>query len=145
MELFKVNRKQAIAGDVGRVGLMNNGYSIRTLLIILVLFFMACDSSNANGPQGQARVKQLIENGALVGDVRTQQEYDSGHFPNALHIPVAAIPQRLDEFGTDKDRPIVLYCLSGARSGQAKAFLEAKGYRNVVNAGGINDMPDVAL
>ena len=74
MGFFKINRKQINVSDAGRAGFMYHGYSIRTLLIILVLFFMACDSSNANGPQGQARVKQLIENGALVVDVRTQQE-----------------------------------------------------------------------
>lgn len=76
------------------------------------------------------------ENAVLV-DVREAPEYEAGHIPNALHIPLAGIAdakplQKL------KEKPVVLYCRSGQRSMQAGSKLRAQGFTQLYNlAGGI--------
>lgn len=70
-------------------------------------------------------------------DVRTKAEYDEGHVPGALLIPLNQIEQEIEKTAADKDAKIILYCRSGNRSGQAQAALERMGYTNVSNAGGV--------
>ncbi|HBS07038.1 MAG TPA: rhodanese-like domain-containing protein [Leptospiraceae bacterium] len=85
-------------------------------------------------------VKTMIENGALVLDVRSPMEYNMGHYPDALNIPITELQKRLDEVGP-KDRAVVVYCASGSRSETARNFLKSMGYENVINAGGLSNMP----
>ncbi len=70
-------------------------------------------------------------------DVRTVQEYESGHLPGARNISFDHIGERISEITTNKNAAIRLYCQSGRRSGVAKQTLEKLGYVNVVNAGGV--------
>lgn len=84
-------------------------------------------------------VKQKLAAGATVVDVRTAQEFRGGAYPGARNIPVQEIAHRLGEI--PKDRPVVLYCASGVRSGSAAKILQRAGYPDVVNAGGLGDMP----
>lgn len=81
-----------------------------------------------------------IKNGALVLDVRSVDEYEDDHYPDALNIPLDQLQGRMAELG-DKGRSIVVYCLSGARSAYAARILKASGFADVLNAGGIDDMP----
>ncbi len=81
-----------------------------------------------------------IKAGAKVIDVRTTEEFNEEHYPNALNIPVDQIRQRLTEFG-EKNAPIVVYCASGSRSAFAARLLKSAGYTDVINAGGLEDMP----
>ena len=81
-----------------------------------------------------------IKTGAKIIDVRTAEEFSEEHYPDALNIPVDQIRQRLNEVG-DKNSPIVLYCASGSRSAFATRMLKSAGYTDVVNAGGLDDMP----
>lgn len=69
---------------------------------------------------------------AVLLDVRTPEEYRSGHVPGAANLPL----DRLGELNLPKNRPIFAYCLSGARSAQACAWLKRKGYE-ATNLGGI--------
>ena len=70
-------------------------------------------------------------------DVREEWEYEEDNL-GALNIPLGALPHQLDEIDKYKDQEIVVHCRSGARSGNAKKFLETKGYRKVRNMlGGI--------
>ena len=90
-----------------------------------------------------AKARELMARGALVVDVREAVEWDSGHLPQARHIPAGDIGQRLAEIeqaAGGKDRPIVLHCASGRRSGKVKTTLEAAGFTNVVNGGGYGDL-----
>jgi phage shock protein E len=86
-------------------------------------------------------IEALIESGAVVVDVRTEEEFEEEHYPNAICIPVNEIAQRAAEIG-QKDRPVVLYCASGARSAYAARILKSLGFSKVVNAGGLYDMPN---
>ncbi len=83
---------------------------------------------------------QKIDQGALLVDVRTPGEYNAGHLPNAKLIPVDEVEKRLSEFGSDKSRPIVVYCKSGGRSGRAESILLANGYTDVTNGGGYQQL-----
>jgi phage shock protein E len=81
-----------------------------------------------------------IKAGAAVVDVRTAEEFEEEHYPNALNIPVDQIQKRMADVA-DKKTPIVLYCASGARSAYAAQLFRLAGYSDVTNAGGLEDMP----
>ncbi len=85
-------------------------------------------------------IMDLIRNGAKVVDVRSAEEFEDEHYPDAVNIPVNELPARAKELG-EHDTPLVLYCASGARSGYAARLLAGAGYKKVVNAGGLYDMP----
>ncbi|MFQ3620727.1 MAG: rhodanese-like domain-containing protein [Spirochaetales bacterium] len=86
-------------------------------------------------------LKEKIKAGALVVDVRTVEEFEDEAYPGAINIPVGELMNRLDELGP-KDRPIILYCATGSRSALAAKLLKAYGFRDVINAGGLYDMPE---
>ena len=69
-----------------------------------------------------------------VVDVRAPDEWSTGHLPRALHIPLAALPDRLDEI--DATSPVVVHCKGGGRSAIAASFLEARGFTQVANLAG---------
>lgn len=70
-------------------------------------------------------------------DVREDWEYEDDNL-GAINIPLGDLPGRLDELEGYKDQEIIVHCRSGARSGNAKKFLESKGYTKVRNVlGGI--------
>ena len=73
-------------------------------------------------------------------DVRTQEEWNSGHLEEAIHIPHEDIAARIGDITSNKDATIHLYCRSGGRAGRAKSALEAIGFTNVVNDGGYEDI-----
>jgi phage shock protein E len=85
-------------------------------------------------------VEEKIKAGALVVDVRTEDEFADEAFPGAVNIPVGELQARMKEL-EPKDRPLVLYCASGARSALAARILKAAGWTDVINAGGLWDMP----
>jgi phage shock protein E len=86
-------------------------------------------------------VKDKIAAGARVVDVRTPAEFKDGSYPGAINIPVSLIPVRMNEL-EPKDKPVVLFCASGARSGQAARMLKQAGFVDVTNAGGLDNMPE---
>lgn len=79
------------------------------------------------------------ENNLLILDVRTKEEYEEGHLKYAVSLPLSDIQKDtsiLDEF---KDKPIILYCRSGSRSGQAGNILLKAGFNDITNGGGVID------
>ena len=85
-------------------------------------------------------IMRMIDGGAKVIDVRSPEEYDDEHYPNAINVPLNLIQAKASELG-DKSDPLVLYCASGSRSAFAARMLSMAGFKNVVNAGGLYDMP----
>jgi phage shock protein E len=83
---------------------------------------------------------QTFEDDVQIIDVRTQAEFKGGHHPNALHVPHTTILDGNGFDNLDKTKPVVLYCRSGGRAEQAKNYLEAQGFTNVKNLGGISDL-----
>ena len=74
--------------------------------------------------------------GAVLLDVRTPEEYRSGHIPGSRNISLQAI-DRVASVAENKDTALYVYCQSGARSRQAAGMLKQMGYTNVNNIGGI--------
>nr|WP_209262360.1 rhodanese-like domain-containing protein [Thiorhodococcus minor] len=72
--------------------------------------------------------------GVLLVDIRTPAEMGQGMIPDALQLPMHLIPMRMSEL--PKDRDVVLYCRSGARSYQACAYMMQQGYDRVLNLRG---------
>lgn len=85
-------------------------------------------------------ILDLIKAGAKIVDVRSPEEFEDEHYDGALNIPVNEIQARAKELG-GPETPLVLYCASGARSGYAARLLSSAGFKKVVNAGGLYDMP----
>ena len=83
---------------------------------------------------------QMVEAGALLIDVRTENEFNGGHLFGAKNIPHDEIADRIKEIGNDRNRAIVLYCRSGNRSERARTALIGQGFNNVFNAGGYDAM-----
>lgn len=85
---------------------------------------------------GPGYVADLAASGAQFIDVRTEAEVAQGVISGAIHIPLHLLPLRAADVFQDK--PVVIYCRSGARSAQACAFMAAQGFNNMHNlAGGI--------
>ena len=74
--------------------------------------------------------------GAMLLDVRTPEEYRSGHIPGSKNISLQTI-DRVGSVAENKDTALYVYCQSGARSRQAVGVLKQMGYTNVNNIGGI--------
>ena len=90
-----------------------------------------------------AEAKELLDKqeGAILLDVRTKEEFDQGHIPNALLLPNTEIKKQAGEKLPDKNALILVYCRSGNRSKSASEELLAMGYTQVYDFGGINDWP----
>ena len=75
----------------------------------------------------------------IVVDVRSLEEYNEGHIPNAISIPLETIENEAETKLKNKDDLILVYCRSGRRSREAALRLIEKGYTNVIDFGGIQD------
>lgn len=85
-------------------------------------------------------IKEIIKNPAVrFVDVRSEQEFKSGHYPEAINIPLQEIQVKANEL-KQLNVPIVLYCRSGARSYNALQILKQLGFSDVYNAGGLEDL-----
>ena len=118
-------------------------------LLLAVMLLTACGQDKEND-QGAVYVnitaeeaKQIMdtEEGYVILDVRTQEEYDQGHIPGAIVISHEEIAEKADEVLTDKDQLILVYCRSGRRSKIAAEALVELGYTNIKEFGGIIDWP----
>lgn len=74
---------------------------------------------------------------AVLLDVRTPEEFRQGHIPGSKNIPLQEI-EKVQSIVGNKEIPVFVYCLSGARSRQAEMYLKRTGYQTVVNMGGIS-------
>ena len=118
-------------------------------LLLAVMTLTACGHLTEN-EQGAVymnitaeEAKQIMdsEEGYIILDVRTQEEYDQGHIPGAIVISHEKIAEKAEEVLTDKDQLILVYCRSGRRSKIAAEALVELGYTNIKEFGGIIDWP----
>ena len=118
-------------------------------LLLAVMMLTACGQDIEND-QGAVYVnitaeeaKQIIdtEEGYIILDARTQEEYDQGHLPGAIVISHEEIAEKAEGVLTDKNQLILVYCRSGRRSKIAAEALAELGYTNIKEFGGIIDWP----
>ncbi|MGE0787805.1 MAG: rhodanese-like domain-containing protein [Sandaracinaceae bacterium] len=88
----------------------------------------ACGTSTSGegSPSIGAVAHERVQSGATLLDVRTPEEFASGHIEGAINIPVDEVDRRMTEIPAD--RGVVVYCRSGGRSARAAATLSAAGY-----------------
>lgn len=85
------------------------------------------------GKSSASNLGEVVKGGAFLVDVRSKEEFASGHVPGSVNIPVDRIQSELSRFKGKES--IVVFCRSGNRSGMAKSILESNGIRNVINGG----------
>jgi rhodanese-related sulfurtransferase len=89
----------------------------------------------------QAKEIMDTQDGYVILDTRTEEEYETGHIPGAIVISHEQIKEKAEQVLTDKDQLILVYCRSGRRSKLAAQDLVDLGYTNVKEFGGIIDWP----
>jgi phage shock protein E len=83
------------------------------------------------GPK--VNLQELISAGAVIIDVRTKGEYQSGHLKNSINIPLDKVPQNISKLNRNKS--IITCCASGSRSASARRLLKSNGFEQVYNGG----------
>ena len=119
-------------------------------LFLLLLLLTGCGGTASNASSendyqqiSQEEAKEMMDTqDVIILDVREQDEYDSGHIPGAVLLPVGTIDEETAaEVIPDKDSTVLVYCRSGNRSKTASSALAELGYTNIYEFGGINTWP----
>lgn len=96
-------------------------------------------SPRSDWPPGKSPAELLSAGGVLI-DVRSKAEFAAGHIEGALWLPLDRIQREIAAAVPDRDRTLILYCRSGARSGRARSAIARLGYHNALNGGGIRSL-----
>ena len=107
--------------------------------VVLLLAAIAYEISKArSGGQavGPADAVRLLNQGAVLVDVRTKAEFDGGHIIDARHVPQEEIAGAGESLKKFKDKVVITCCESGMRSGASARVLQAQGFTKVVNLRG---------
>lgn len=116
------------------------------LLSSLLLLLTGCGGNTSDSSYEQitqeAAKEMMDTQEVIILDVREQDEYDSGHIPSAVLLPVGMIDEdTAAKVIPEKDSTVLVYCRSGNRSKTASAALADLGYTNIYEFGGINTWP----
>lgn len=109
------------------------------ILIIAVVIVMSLSGTNKSVIQSpnSEEISEIIQDKSItIIDVRTAEEYKTGHVEGAINIPYDEIE---NEVNYDKDQTIAVYCRTGVRSSEAAKTLEKMGYTKIYDLGGIED------
>jgi len=104
------------------------------LFVVLVAAFLLFQRA---GQIDGAEARRLVHEGARLVDVRSAGEFAGGHLDGAVNVPLSDLQARLDAVGP-RERPVVVYCASGARSAMARSTLRNLGYAQVHNLGAMS-------
>ena len=122
---------------------------ILILIITCAAVFYGCTSGGENEMENSyeqitpAEAKEIMDtqDGYIILDVRTQEEYDEAHIEGAILIPDYEVADKAESILKDKNQLILVYCRSGRRSKLAASELVKLGYTNIKEFGGIIDWP----
>lgn len=113
--------------------LLAGGTVLLALAVAAYEFSRARSGGQAVGPTEAVR---LMNQGAVLVDVRSQAEFDSGHILDARHVPQDEVAKAAETLKRFKEKVVVVCCESGMRSGAAARVLQAQGFTKVVNLRG---------
>ena len=124
--------------------MIKNRLIIAIILILTVIVLAGCEAAGPAGYNariGPEHAMEIMANNpySIILDVRTLEEFNEGHIPNAVSLPVDEIEAAITRMIPDKGEIILVYCRSGRRSADAAVILVEMGYRNVFDFGGIID------
>lgn len=114
---------------------------MKKVLILLTIFILAGCSNTKNDEKlvyktiNQNQAEKKLSDGAVLIDVRTEEEYKQGNIKNSINIPL----NEIETLDYEKDTVIIVYCRSGARSKNAANVLINNGYTNVYDFGSIDN------
>lgn len=122
---------------------MKEGKNMKYVVMVLVVIGLAMSFMSRGDTKGLVSYEELQQKlnekaPIVLLDVRTQEEFDNGHIPGALLLPYDEIDKKAAQLLPEKEKEIIIYCRSGRRSAIAKDSLEALGYTNVKDFGGMN-------
>lgn len=128
---------------------MKNFPVILILIITCAAVLYGCTSGGENEMENSyeqitpAQAKEIMDtqDGYIILDVRTQEEYDEAHIKGAILIPDYEVAVKAESVLKDKNQLILVYCRSGRRSKLAASELVKLGYTNIKEFGGIIDWP----
>lgn len=125
---------------MGKTGLF---IGLVIILAAVFIYYGGMSKTPAKGSVSPSEVKQKLDNkeDVVIIDVRTEEEYRTGHLPGSILIPVDRLSKNITNKVPDKDEEIIVYCRSGNRSRTAWKTLTQMGYTNVYDMGGINKWP----
>lgn len=124
--------------------------AILALFLLLLLTLAGCSSKEVKAETAsyqqitaeEAKSMMEVQPDAVILDVREQDEYDAGHIPSAVLLPVGTINEETAASAIpEKDTVVLVYCRSGNRSKTASQALADLGYTQIYEFGGIKDWP----
>lgn len=117
--------------------LLTYWYYVLAVLVTGFLFFREVFDYQAGPVMTPFEATELINRKhAGVLDVRSPEEFKTGHLPNAVNIPLDQLQNRVDEIKRFKTKPLVVVCARGIRSAKAVKILEKAGYENAHSLSG---------
>jgi len=114
---------------------------LQRLATISFLSFLsvACSPSEPRSITVNSATELMLEQQAVMVDVREQDEWNEAHIHGAIHIPLGQLKARSSELNAYKNSPLIVQCRSGRRSKEGYQILESAGFTNLYNLdGGIN-------
>jgi len=113
-------------------------------LLTLIIATVATAAASAAQVDQSAALDALQRPSSVLIDVRTEQEFAEGALPGATRIETEDLAERIAAVAPDKDASVVLYCRSGRRASAAQNLLQELGYTQVFNAGGYQELKELA-
>jgi phage shock protein E len=108
------------------------------LLAIVLIAVTGCGQEPEVTSVNAATLSERLDSAdaPVILDVRTLEEYSSGHVPGAINVPYDQVADRVEEFAAFRDADVVVYCQSGKRASMAAADLKAAGFSRVLDLEG---------
>jgi phage shock protein E len=102
------------------------------VLLVIAIIYIYTKRAGQISPKD---AHEYLRNGAMLIDVRSTNEFDSGHIIQAYNMPLDRVDVMIPSAVKDKNKVLLLHCSTGVRSNLAKKRLEALGFKNVFNLG----------
>ena len=118
---------------IARHPFLVGGTAVLALAVLAYEVSRARSGGQAVGPMDAVR---LMNQGALLVDVRSREEFEGGHVLDARHLPQEEVAGAAESLKKYRDKPVIVCCESGMRSGAAARVLKAQGFAKVVNLRG---------
>ena len=110
------------------------------VILVIVLITIAVIKTLSIFKKPSNNIQEFINEGAVIIDVRTELEFNSGNIENSVNVPLKDLMYRVNEF--EKEKKYITVCTVGMRAESAKKFFEKKGYQ-VVNGGRWSTLKDL--
>ena len=109
-------------------------------LILIIISIVILISRSFNNLKKTKNIKEFIDDSAVIIDVRSESEFNSGNLEGSVNVPLKDLMYRVNEF--EKEKKYITICTFGMRAESAKKFFKKRGYQ-VVNGGRWSDLKDL--